>query len=81
MLIKEEMNPILQQAYDMGYDECKATIPSECIAFGEWIDNNGILKVNHKDGISWYSQTMDKYLCNTSQELYSIYLESLKQKL
>jgi hypothetical protein len=70
----------IQDAYTQGYQVCQETIPSECIGFAEWIDDNQILRVNHKDGISWYSQRMDKFLCNTSTELYSIYLESLKNK-
>jgi hypothetical protein len=68
------------EIFGSGYNVCNETIPSECIAFAEWIDDNQILRVNHKYSISWYSQRMDKFLCSTTVELYSIYLESILKK-
>ena len=71
----------IQDAYTQGYQVCQETIPSECIGFAEWVVCQK--KVVHwSDG--WHLMFEDGSVNGrvlSESELYSIYLESLKQNI
>lgn len=74
---------IAADGFQTGYLECQETIPSECIGFAEWIEKGCYYKGQYysPDGqIAGHGWLEDgDLLANNTEELYSIYLESLKQ--
>jgi hypothetical protein len=63
--------------FGSGYNVCNETIPSECIGFAEWIQENGYGSYYVNGKAQMWEDINREPICKTTEELYSIYLESL----
>jgi hypothetical protein len=73
----EDIARSYRNGYNYGYKDCQSTIPSECIGFAEWIAEHTFHQYVNNGLCRW--RVHGKKLEYSTGELYSIYLESLKQ--
>lgn len=75
---------IAAEGFESGYLKCQETIPSECIGFAEWTGKSGYVSSCDKEEDGALKTVWHKQRANTNywttEEMYSIYIESLKQK-
>jgi hypothetical protein len=75
---------MVYKGYISGYRECQKTIPSECIEFANWISQNNIQQIPggrmFEGPLYWYSFNKEDRVCDTTEELFNLYLEETKNK-
>lgn len=76
----EDIGASYRNGWLLGYKECWSTIPSEAIAFVEWICQQGYyaIKSVHYKETCWYSNKDEKSICDSTEELFNIYQEQTK---
>jgi hypothetical protein len=69
------INPIMTQwfknGYMLGYTQAQETIPSECIAFAEWLDNSEYGCIDGK----WWKNPFSGGIEVSAMDIFNIYLQ------